>query len=402
MGESEFLWRGYDREARLLSGKTNAVNKQAVIRQLHAQRIRPIHISRQRHLPEILRFKSRTRSTDITRLTRQLATLLESGVPLVQALDIIARGLRRPALKSLVKDIRIRVEGGMALHEALSHHAAFDAFYCQLTAAGELAGMLDTMLLRLANHRERSEDLRRTLRSALVYPTAVLVIALLVMIFLLTFVVPAFENIFASFNAELPTLTLRVIALSRAWQHMGWQFSAGMVVLFYVVHMGWKRHHRLQWLTQAMLLRTPVIGRLIRHACLARWTRTLATLFAAGIPLTEALDATQDVTGNLHYQAATLSVKSQLIRGQSLALALAQHKTVFSHMLVQMCAIGEESGMLESMLEKSAAHYENEVAAAVARLTTLVEPLVMLSLGVLIGGTVIALYLPIFQLGQVI
>ncbi len=402
MDEPEFLWRGYDREARLLSGKTKATDKQAVISLLHAQRIRPTHIRRLRHLPEVLRFKPRIRSTDITRLTRQLATLLESGVPLVQALDIIARGVRRPALKSLVKDIRIRVEGGMALHRALSHHEEFGAFYCQLAAAGELAGMLDTMLIRLANHRETAEDLRRTLRSALVYPTAVLVIALSVMIFLLTFVVPAFENIFASFNAELPTLTLHVIALSRAWQHMGWSFLAGVVAALYVLNRVWKHQPRLQWLTQALLLRLPVVGRLIRHTCLARWSRTLATLFASGIPLTEALDATQNVTGNLHYQAATLSVKSQLIRGQSLALALAEHETVFSHMLVQMCAIGEESGMLESMLEKSALHYENEVGATVARLTTLVEPMVMLSLGVLIGGTVIALYLPIFQLGQVI
>jgi type IV pilus assembly protein PilC len=402
MVESEFLWRGYDREARLLSGKTKAINKQAVVVQLHAQRIRPTHISRQRHLPQILRFKSRIRSTDITRLSRQLATLLESGVPLIQAFDIIARGVRRPALKALVKDIRHQVEGGMALHLALRHHREFDAFFCQLVAVGELAGMLGGMLLRLSIHREKSEDLRRTLRSALVYPTAVLVIALSVMIFLLTFVVPAFENIFSSFNAELPALTRGVIALSRTWQHMDWSFLAVIVGLLYVIQKGWQRQLRLRWLGHAMLLQLPVVGRLIRYACLARWSRTLATLFAAGVPLTDALEATQKVTGHSHYEAATIAIQGELIRGQSLAQALAQHRHLFSQMLIQMCTIGEESGMLERMLERSAAHYENEVGASVARLTTLVEPLIMLSLGLLIGGMVIALYLPIFQLGQVL
>jgi type IV pilus assembly protein PilC len=222
------------------------------------------------------------------------------------------------------------------------------------------------------------------------------------MIFFLTFVVPAFENIFASFNAELPPLTLGVIALSRAWQRLGWQFFAVVVGLLYLIKKWWLRQAQLQWVGHAMLLRLPIVGRLIRHACLARWSRTLATLFTAGIPLVDALDATQSVTGHLHFEAATLAIRDQLILGQSLAQALAQHRHLFSHMLVQMCAIGEESGMLDSMLEKSAAHYEDEVSATIARLTTLVEPLIMLSLGLLIGGMVIALYLPIFQLGQVI
>lgn len=402
MVETEFLWRGYDREARLVSGQTKAINKQAVMVQLQAQRIRPTHISRQRQLPQILRFKPSIRSTDITRLSRQLATLLESGVPLIQAFDIMVRGVRQPALKALVKDIRHRVEGGMALHLALRHHREFDTFFCQLVAVGELAGMLGAMLLRLSIHREKSEELRRSLRSALIYPTAVLVIALSVMIFLLTFVVPAFENIFASFNAELPALTRGVIALSRAWQHMGWTFLAVTLGLLYVIKKWWGRQQRLQWIGDGVLLRLPAVGRLIHFACLARWSRTLATLFAAGVPLTDALEATQSVTGHSHYEAATVAIKGELIRGQSLAQALAQHQHLFSHMLVQMCTIGEESGMLERMLEKSADHYENEVSATVARLTTLIEPMIMLSLGLLIGGMVIALYLPIFQLGQVL
>lgn len=402
MSEPEFFWRGYNREARLLSGRTKAINKQAVLAELHAQRIRPIQISRQFRLPELLQFKPRIRSTDVTRLTRQLATLLGSGVALIQAFDIIARGVRQPALKALVKDVRQQVEGGLSLHAALHRHREFDAFFCQLVAVGELAGMLGPMLLRLATHREKSEDLRRTLRSALVYPTAVLVIALSVMIFLLTFVVPAFENIFESFNAELPALTRGVMAMSRAWQSTSWSFFAIALGLLYLLKQWWGRQPQLQWLVHDVLLRLPVVGRLVRHACLARWSRTLATLFSAGVPLTDALEATQSVTGHPHYEAATRAVKAELIRGQSLALALGQHKHLFSHMLVQMCTIGEESGMLDQMLEKSATHYESEVSATVARLTTLVEPLIMLTLGLLIGVMVIALYLPIFQLGQVL
>lgn len=402
MRESEFAWHGHDRDARVLSGKMRATNKQEVIDHLRAQRIRPTRIHRQFKLSRLLRLNRRIRSSDITRFTRQLATLLQSGVHLLYALDIVARGARHPALKALVKDLHQQVEGGMALHAALRRHLVFDNFYCHLIAAGELAGMLDTMLLRLANHREKTENLHRTLRSALVYPTAVLVIALAVMIFLLSFVVPAFENIFSSFNAQLPAMTRAVITWSHAWQQMGWSFFLVTAGVIYTLYQWGKRQARFKWFAHTVLLHLPVIRRLVRHACSARWSRTLATLFAAGIPLTEALEATQGVTNHMHYQAATQAIKNNLMRGQSLAQALTQHQHLFSPMLVQMCAIGEESGLLDSMLDKAATHYENSVEATVTQLSTLVEPLIMVTLGLLIGGMVVALYLPIFQLGQVV
>lgn len=402
MADPVFLWHGHDREARLVKGKMQVATKQEVIAQLHAQRIRATHVRREFSLPNWLKTSPRIRPTEITRLTRQLATLLQSGVSLLQAFDIILRGLRRPALKVLVQDLRHQVESGMALNHALRRHAVFDPLFCNLVAAGEMSGMLDTMLSRLAQHREKSDALRTTLRSALVYPCAVLVIALAVMVFLLSFVVPAFQNIFASFDAELPALTRGVIKLSQVWQQHG-----GMLVVLCALVIWGTQHlvrHRptLTWHWHALVLRLPVLGRLVHYACLARWTRTLATLFAAGITLTDALEAIQGVTGHLHYQAATQSIRDELMHGSSLAQAMSKNGRLFSPMTVQMCAIGEESGSLDQMLDKTATYYEHEVSAAVARLSTLLEPFIMVVLGVLIGGMVVALYLPIFQLGQVV
>ena len=262
--------------------------------------------------------------------------------------------------------------------------------------------MLDTMLERLANHLEKSEALRTTIRSALIYPSAVLTIAGLVLVLILVFVVPAFQNIFASFGAELPWLTQAVIALSEGLQRYGlWLLtltglSAWGLKQLIARRTDWQRYlHRL-------LLRIPIAGPLTRHACTARWTRTLATLFAAGVPLTEALEAVQSVTNHLLFQAATQSIQAQLIQGQSLSHALDSTDDLFPPMVVQMCAIGEESGALDHMLEKTAEHYEREVDSTVARLSTLLEPFIMVVLGLLIGGLVMALYLPIFQLGQVV
>ena len=264
------------------------------------------------------------------------------------------------------------------------------------------AGMLDTALERIAHHREKSHALQIALRSALVYPCTVLVIALVVMALLLSFVVPAFQTIFASFGAELPALTRGVIALSEAWQTGGWWVLLALVGLVWAAHRYIRQHLRWQYWRDAALLRLPVAGHLIRHACLARWTRTLTTLFAAGVTLTDALEAVQGVTGNLRYAHATQSVQTQLMRGLSLAQALAQEEDLFEPLVVQMCAVGEESGALEHMLDKTALHYERDVETTVARMATLLEPLIMVVLGVLIGGMVMALYLPIFQLGQVV
>ena len=404
MAKRRFAWRGVNRQGEIQNGMLDADTSEEVSHELKQQRIRVTRIQRQFDLPSWLQLKTQPRvsARAITQFTRQLATLLHAGVPLLQAFDILGRGEGNAVLKALIRELRTQVEGGVALNQALRQHAAFDALYCNLVAVGELAGMLDTMLERLANHLEKSEALRTTIRSALIYPSAVLAIAGLVLVLILVFVVPAFQNIFASFGAELPWLTQVVIALSEGLQHYG------LEVLALTGLAAWCLKRRVQQRTSwrrylhRMLLRLPIAGPLTRHACTARWTRTLATLFAAGVPLTEALDAVQGVTGHLLFQEATQGIQAQLIQGQALSRALEDTEGLFPLMVVQMCAIGEESGALDHMLEKTAEHYEREVDSNVARLSTLLEPFIMVVLGLLIGGLVMALYLPIFQLGQVV
>ncbi len=404
MAKHRFAWRGVDRQGKIQKGVLHAHTPEEVSRELKQQRIRATRIQRQFDLPSwlVLNTQPRICARDITQFTRQLATLLHAGVPLLQAFDILNRGEGHATLKTLIRELRTQVEGGIALNQALRQHAAFDALYCNLVAVGELAGMLDTMLERLAHHLEKSEALRTTIRSALIYPSAVLTIAGLVLVLILVFVVPAFQNIFASFGAELPWLTRGVIALSEGLQHYG------LVLLALTGLAAWwlrrQVQQRVSWrrYVHRVLLRVPIAGSLTRHACTARWTRTLTTLFAAGVPLTEALDAVHGVTGHLLFQTATQVIQAQLIQGQALSRALEDTQGLFPPMVVQMCAIGEESGALDHMLEKTAEHYEREVDSTVARLSTLLEPFIMVVLGLLIGGLVMALYLPIFQLGQVV
>ncbi len=404
MAKRRFAWRGVNRQGEIQNGILDADTSEEVSHKLKQQRIRATRIQREFDLPSWLQFKTQSRvsARDITQFTRQLATLLHAGVPLLQAFDILNRGEGNAALKALIRELRTQVEGGVALNQALRQHAAFDALYCNLVAVGELAGMLDTMLERLANHLEKSEALRTTIRSALIYPSAVLAIAGLVLVLILVFVVPAFQNIFASFGAELPWLTQVVIALSEAIQRHGfWLLAVTVLATWWLKRQvqqrtSWRRYaHR-------MLLHLPIAGPLTRRACTARWTRTLATLFAAGVPLTESLDAVKGVTGHVLFQEATQTIQAQLIQGQALSRALEDTEGLFPPMVVQMCAIGEESGALDHMLEKTAEHYEREVDSTVARLSTLLEPFIMVVLGLLIGGLVMALYLPIFQLGQVV
>ena len=404
MAEPHYAWRGVDREGRVVTGTITAISSEAVRNQLKQQRIRATRIQRQYELPKWLKLQTKARisTRDITQFTRQLATLLHAGVPLLQAIHLLERGESKTTLQSILHDLHREIEGGMALSQAMQQHASFDALYCNLVAVGELTGMLDTMLERLASHLEKSEALRMSIRTALIYPTAVMCIAVSVTILILLFVVPAFQNIFASFDAELPWLTRWVIALSETVEKYGLLLlSVGIVSVWGLklqLSKRWQwRHHLHGW-----LLRTPVAGPLTRHACTARWARTLATLFSAGVPLTDALEAVQGVTGHLWFQVATQNIREQLIQGHALSHALESTKGLFPSMVVQMCAIGEESGALDHMLEKTAEHYEREVDSTVTRLSTLLEPFIMVVLGLLIGGLVMALYLPIFQLGQVV
>ena len=404
MAKHCFAWQGVDRQGDIQSGMSHADTPEEVRQTLKLQRIRATRIQRHFFLWRGWQFKTSPRvcTHDITQFTRQLATLLHAGVPLLQAFDILKRGDGNVALQTLIRELRTQVESGIALNQALRQHAAFGALYCNLVAVGELAGMLDTMLERPANHLEKSEALRTTIRSALIYPCAVLTIAGVVLVLILVFVVPAFQHIFASFGADLPWLTQVVIALSESIQRYGlWLLVlAGMTA-------GWLKQQvqqRTHWRRQVhrALLRLPIAGPLTRHACTARWTRTLATLFAAGVPLTEALGSVEGVTGHVLFQEGTQAIQAQLIQGQALSRALESTNGLFPAMVVQMCAIGEESGALDHMLEKAAEHYEREVDSTVARLSTLLEPFIMVVLGLLIGGLVMALYLPIFQLGQVV
>ena len=404
MAERHYAWRGVDREGKVVTGNMTAISPEAVRNQLKQQRIRATRIQRQYEFPKWLKLQTEARisTRDITQFTRQLATLLHAGVPLLQAIHLLERGESKATLQSMLHDLHRDIEAGMALSQALQQHASFDALYCNLVAVGELTGMLDTMLERLANHLEKSEALRMSIRTALVYPTAVLSIAVSVTVLILLFVVPAFQNIFASFGAELPRLTRWVIALSEAIEDYGLLLLG--VGIASVWGLKWQLNKRWHWRhhVHGWLLRTPIAGPLTRHACTARWTRTLATLFSAGVPLADALEAVQGVTGHLWFQVATQNIRQQLIQGHALSHALDSTEGLFPNMVVQMCAIGEESGALDHMLEKTAEHYEREVDNTVARLSTLLEPFIMVVLGLLIGGLVMALYLPIFQLGQVV
>jgi type IV pilus assembly protein PilC len=404
MAERRYTWHGIDRQGQVVTGHASADQREDVVQQLRQQRIRATRIQRQFDWPFGLNDKNKqlVLTRDITPFTRQLATLLHAGVPLLQALQILERGENKTALKTMIRGLHGNVEGGMAFNQALHRHAAFDVLYCSLVAVGELSGMLDVMLERLAHHLEKSEHLRATIRSALIYPSAVVCIAATVLILILLFVVPAFQSIFASFGAELPWLTRWVIGLSEGIQSHGLWIAIVFTISIWSLkraveqRMHWRRH------LHALLLRTPIAGQLTQHACTARWTRTLATLFAAGVPLNEALEAIQNITGNLLFQSATQAIQTQLVQGRALSSALESTQGLFPNMVVQMCAIGEESGSLDRMLEKTAEHYEREVDSTVGRLSTLLEPFIMVVLGLLIGGLVMALYLPIFQLGQVV
>lgn len=388
----------------LVQGESVAYRKEEITEALKRERIRVTYIQRQFSLPAWIYHtkKSIASAREISHFTRQLATLLHAGVPLLQAFDILHRGQNDGRLKAIILNVHSQIEAGVALNQALKQHSEFDALYCDLIAIGELTGMLDHMLERLASHLEKSQALRMTLRAALVYPSAVLGIAIAVLAIILVAVVPAFETIFLSFGADLPWLTQGVVDLSRAIQQNGLLLLVGLILGAFGLHKQVKHRHSWRLYLHGLMLRLPIVGPLTRSACLARWTRTLATLLSAGIPLNEALYAMQGSTGNLLYQEATQSVQSQLIQGRSLSVALEASDDLFPPMVVQMCMIGEESGALDQMLHKAAEHYEREVDSTVARLSTLLEPFIMVVLGLLIGGLVMALYLPIFQLGQVV
>ncbi len=395
--EFVFEWEGKDRSGRQVRGETRAAGENQVQASLRRQGVTPLRIRKRR-----MGRGQRIRPREIAVFTRQLATMMRAGVPLLQAFDIVGRGNTNPSVAKLLNDIRTDVETGTSLSAAFRKFPLhFSPLYCNLIEAGEAAGILDTILERLSVYLEKTEALKSKIRSALMYPTAVMVVAFVVVSVIMIFVIPAFKEVFTSFGADLPAPTLFVISLSELFVKFWWLMFGGIAAGIYFWIQALRRSERMQHAVDRLSLRLPIFGNLFYKAVVARWTRTLATMFAAGVPLVEALDSVGGASGNSVYVTATEKIQQEVSTGTSLTNAMTNSK-VFPSMVLQMCAIGEESGSLDHMLGKAADFYESEVDDMVNGLSSLMEPIIIVVLGTIIGGIVISMYLPIFKLGQVV
>ncbi|MCC5859168.1 MAG: type II secretion system F family protein [Ectothiorhodospiraceae bacterium] len=396
-----FVWEGTDKRGARVKGETQASNVTMMKAELRRQGIAPKTVRRKSALALGKRAKKITPG-DIAVFSRQLATMMSAGVPLVQGLDIVGRGHENPSMQKLVLEIKTDVEGGTNLSEALAKHPRhFNELFCNLVEAGESAGVLDTLLDKLATYLEKTESIKKKIRKALFYPTAVLVVAFAVTAILLYFVVPQFESLFRGFGADLPVFTQFVLTLSYFVQDYGLYILVGLVAAFALFFEAKKRYPAVVHFLDRLSLKLPVIGAILHKAAIARYARTLSTMFAAGVPLVEALESVAGATGNIVYQNAVMEMRDQVASGQQLQVAM-KLSNLFPNMVVQMTAIGEESGSLDSMLAKVADFYEEEVDNMIDSLSSLLEPMIMVILGVLVGGLVVAMYLPIFQMGAVI
>ena len=395
--EDLYTWEGKDKTGTVVRGEIRATGDAMVQAMLRRQGIQVIKIRKQK-----MARGGRISEKDIALFTRQLATMMKSGVPLLQAFDIAMKGSGNAALVRLLNDIRTDVETGSNLSQAFAKHPAhFDRLFCNLVAAGEQAGILDGLLDRIATYKEKILAIKSKIKSALFYPAAVVVVAGLVISVMMLFVIPEFKSVFSSFGAELPVPTLMVIAISDAFVAYWYLIFGALIAALVAIAWSYKRSTAMQIAVDRLVLRIPVIGAIIRKAPVARWTRTLSTMFAAGVPLVEALDSVGGASGNHVYVVATHQIQSEVSTGTSLTVAM-QNAEVFPTMVVQMVSIGEESGQLDAMLGKVADFFEQEVDDAVAGLSQLLEPLIMVFLGTIIGGLVVAMYLPIFKLGSVV
>jgi type IV pilus assembly protein PilC len=395
--EYTFLWEGKNKDGKGARGELRATSEAVAQATLRRQGIRVSKISKQR-------FKSGGKITDkdITLFTRQLATMMKAGVPLLQAFDIVGRGHSNPAVGKLLLDIKGDVETGSSLSQAFRKYPLyFDALFCNLVAAGEQAGILETLLDRLATYKEKMQALKSKIKSALFYPMSIIIMAFVITAVIMIFVIPAFKEVFKSFGADLPAPTVIVIAMSDFFVEYWWLIFGSIGGSIYFFIQSYKRSEAMQIAFDRYALRVPVFGDVIRKSTVARWTRTLATMFAAGVPLVESLDSVGGASGNHVYKVATKVIQSEVATGTNLTTAM-QNSKLFDNMVIQMVAIGEESGALDGMLEKVAGFLEAEVDDAVEALSSLMEPMIMAILGVLIGGLVIAMYLPIFKLGAVV
>ncbi|HHH12685.1 MAG TPA: type II secretion system F family protein [Thiolapillus brandeum] len=395
----EFAWVGTDRRGKKIKGVMRAANDALVKADLRRQGVTPIKVQRQ----FTLSFgKQKITPGDIAVFSRQLATMMKAGVPLVQALDIVGKGHTNPAMQEMILTIKADIEGGTSLTNALRKHPLyFDDLFCNLVEAGEHAGVLETLLDRIATYKEKTESIKKKIKKALFYPTAVIVVGIIVTAILLIFVVPTFEELFQSFGAELPAFTQLVIDLSKFIRDYWWAILLGLAATVIILSNLWKRSPKFREMVDRAMLKAPIFGSILNKSALARFARTTSTMFAAGVPMVEALDSVAGATGSIVYGNAVKEMRDDIATGQSLRLAMEQQR-LFPHMVKQMVAIGEESGALDEMLGKVADFYEEEVDNAVDSLSSLLEPLIMAILGILVGGLVVAMYLPIFKLGAVV
>jgi type IV pilus assembly protein PilC len=394
-----FNWEGKDKRGTRVKGKSLAPDESALRADLRRQGIAPSRIRKQ---TTAFSKGGKVKPGDIAVFSRQLATMLAAGIPMVQAFEIVANGNDKPAMQKLILDIKTDVEGGTSLHESLAKHPLyFDDLFVNLVQAGEQAGALESLLDKVATYKEKTEALKKKVKKALFYPTAVLVVAIIVTVILLIFVIPQFESLFKGFGADLPAFTQMVINLSRFVQNDGIMIALVAGGLGYTFMYFKKRSRKMRETLDRISLKFPIIGPILNKSAIARYARTLSTMFAAGVPLVEALESVAGATGNIVYENAVMKMRDEVATGQRLQRAM-ENTGLFPNMVVQMIAVGEESGSLDEMSGKVANFYEAEVDNAVDAMSSLLEPLIMAVLGVLVGGLVIAMYLPIFKLGSVV
>jgi type IV pilus assembly protein PilC len=395
----QFIWEGKDKRGHKVRGKALAANEQALRADLRKQGVAPTRVKTQ---GSGLRGGGKPQPQDIAVFARQLATMMSAGIPMVQAFEIIGNGHEKPSMQKLVLDIKSNIEGGSTLHESLAKHPLyFDDLFVNLVEAGEHAGALETLLDKIATYKEKTEALKKKIKKALFYPIAVLVVAIIVSVILLIFVIPQFESLFKGFGADLPAFTQMVVNMSKFMQHQGWIVGVvvgGAIYGFMYFH---RRSRNMRRFLDRMALKFPIIGPILVKSAIARFARTLSTMFAAGVPLVEAMQSVAGATGNIVYEEGTMRMKDEVATGQRLQRAM-ENTGLFPNMVVQMIAVGEESGSLDTMSAKVAEFYEAEVDNAVDSMASLMEPMIMAVLGVLVGGMVIAMYLPIFKLGSAI
>ncbi len=395
-----FTWEGTDKKGKRVKGETQAPSVAFVNATLRRQGINPIKV--QKRKKDLIKRKKKITPKDVAIFTRQLATMVQAGIPIVQSFEIVGKGHENETMRDLLMAIKQDIESGTGMSLALAKYPVyFDALYCNLVSAGEQAGILDTLLDKIATYKEKIEAIKGKIKSALFYPTAIIVVAFIITAILLIFVIPQFESLFKGFGADLPALTQMVISLSKFFTSYWWAIFGGIGGGAFAISNMYKRSEKMQHALDRYILKAPVVGEIIKKATIARYARTLATMFAAGMPLVEALDSVAGAAGNRIYYDGVMQIKNDITTGMQLQAAM-NATALFPNMVIQMVAIGEESGELDVMLGKVADFYEAEVDDAVAALSSLLEPIIMAFLGVVVGGLVLAMYLPIFKMAAVV